>query len=326
MNVDGGKESFTGEEIAELQRRVIKYKEDNGFGWSGVGLKMGIPNGTISQFAPGTYKGDMAAIAAKVHRFFLHAEVQDELARDAPIAPGFQATKTAKRVMGTLAWGQRGKFVAVVGDPGTGKTAALKQYQVANPNVWMMTASPSRACINSMLLALVQAMGAKARQFGRSHALAALAREKVEGRRGLIIVDEAQHLAAESLEELRVLHDETGVGLALVGNREVLTRVEGAAREAAFAQLYSRMSLRLVLPAPAAADVDVLLNAWEISDARQRDFLSRIALKPGGGGVRSLTATLEYATVMAQQADDEPRVLDHLKDAWTALSSRSAAA
>jgi hypothetical protein len=46
----------------------------------------------------------------------------------------------------------------------------------------------------------------------------------------------------------------------------------------------------------------------------------------GGGGVRSLTNTLEYATVMAQDDDESVRVLDHIKDAWVALSTRTATA
>lgn len=326
MNVDRGKESFTPEEIAELQQRTVRYKEINGFSWSAMGYKMGIPTGTLSQFAPGTYKGDMAAIAAKVHRYFLHAEIQDELARDAPIAPDFQPTRTSGRVIGTLAWGHRGKFVAIVGDPGTGKTAACDQYVATNPNAWKATSSPSKSRINPMLLSLVHAMGARGRQYGSSSVLSGMVREKLDGRRGLIIIDEAQHLAAESLEELRAIHDDTKVGLALVGNREVLSRVEGAAREAAFAQLYSRISLRLVIAAPAAGDVATLLDAWDVRTPKEREFLEKIALKPGGGGVRSLTATLEYATILAQQSEDEPRTLDHLRDAWTALSSRAAAA
>lgn len=326
MNVDRGKETFALEEIVDLRAKLDEYKRLNGYSWSTLAQKTGVAAGTVSQWVPGTYKGDNQAIAAKIHRFFLHQEAQDELERDAPIVPPFQPTPTSRRVMGTLSWSHRGKFVVIVGDPGAGKTAALDQYVATNPNCWKVTASPSKSRINAMLLALVQAQGAKGRQFGASATLAAMVRERVEHRRSLIVVDEAQHLASDALEELRAIHDETGVGLALCGNREVLTRVEGAARQAAFAQLYSRITLRLILPGPDPQDVDVLLAAWGVEAPKEREFLRNLALKAGGGGVRSLTATLEYATILAQQEAEEPRVLEHLKTAWTALSSRALAA
>ncbi len=141
-------------------------------------------------------------------------------------------------------------------------------------------------------------------------------REKVVGRQGLFLIDEAQHLSERALEEIRAIHDDTGVGVALVGNREVLTRIEGAGRTAAFAQLYSRVSIRHVFGQPETEDV---------ASTSERAMLRKVALKPGGGGLRSLTKTLELATLLAQQAGED-RVLDHLEGAWAQLSSRPLAA
>ena len=325
MNIDRGKDSWTPEEIDGLRARLREYRDTNGFSWNTIAAKTGVAYGTISQWVPGTYKGDNTSIAVKVHRFFQHLETQETIERDAPIVPDFRPTRTAARVMGNLSWAHRGKFTVVVGLPGTGKTAAVDQYVGTNPNVWRITVTPSSGAVNAMLLALVQAMGSR-RQFGASAALATIARDRLAGRPSLVVVDEAQRLTADALEELRGLHDRTGCGLSLVGNPEVLTRVEGAARSAAFAQLYSRISLRTIIERPDASDVETLLDAWEISEVKERDFLRKIALAPGGGGVRSLTNTLEYATVLAQGEDDGPRLLEHIKDAWSALSTRAAAA
>lgn len=56
-------------------------------------------------------------------------------------------------------------------------------------------------------------------------------REKLEGTNKVIIIDEAQHLQLRSLEEIRTWADanpitgQQGVGIALIGNTEVYTRM-----------------------------------------------------------------------------------------------------
>lgn len=325
MNIDVGKDSFTPEEIDALRAKTLEWKTRCGYSWATVQSRTGVAAGTVSQWVPATYKGDNQAIAVKMHRFFLHLETQETIERDAPIVPAFRQTKTAGRVMGNLAWAHRGKFTVVVGLPGVGKTAAVDQYVGTNPNVWRITVAPSSGKLNAMLLALSHAMGGR-RQCAASAALTSFVRERLAGRRALVVVDEAQRLAPDALEELRALHDETGCGLALVGNPEVLSRVEGASRSAAFAQLYSRISLRTIINRPDDSDVETLLEAWEITNGREREFLRKIALASGGGGVRSLTNTLEYATVLAQGEDEGPRLLEHIQEAWAALSTRAAAA
>ena len=46
--------------------------------------------------------------------------------------------------------------------------------------------------------------------------------DRVRGTHGLLIVDEAQHLDTRALEVLRGLHDQAGIGLALMGNEIAL--------------------------------------------------------------------------------------------------------
>ena len=73
-------------------------------------------------------------------------------------------------------------------------------------------------------------------------------REKLEGTNKVIIIDEAQHLQLRSLEEIRTWADanpitgQQGVGIALIGNTEVYTRMVGK-QEARFAQLFSRIRM-----------------------------------------------------------------------------------
>lgn len=327
MNIDRGKEDFTREEEAELQNRLCAFKADNGYSWGRVAILTGTAQGTISQWAIGKYNGGQGSqkVAAEIWRFFLHNDEQDAIERDAPIVPAFQETETAKRIIGAMGWAQQGELAVVVGDPGLGKTAALDQYAATHPNAWKATMSPSSASVHSMLLRVLRATGL-VRDGGPNHILAQLLRDRVANRNALLMIDEAQHLDPSALEELRHLHDETGCGLVLAGNREVLTRIEGESRAAAFAQLYSRTSLRIILSKPTRVDVEVLLNAWSVTAPKEREFLSGIAMAKGGGGVRTLTQTLKYATVSAMAEPEGVRVLDHFREAFAALSARTATA
>jgi DNA transposition AAA+ family ATPase len=139
----------------------------------------------------------------------------------------------------------------------------------------------------------------------------------------LLIIDEAQHLTVKSIEEIRSWHDATGIGIALFGNESVQQQLDGGMRSAAFAQIFSRVSLKIVRSFPLAADVDAMLEAWDVHDDKVRDEMHRIAQVPGA--LRGATFALELAHMLAS-GQGETLDLRHVQDAWAQLSSRTVAA
>ena len=73
--------------------------------------------------------------------------------------------------------------------------------------------------------------------------------QRLQGTKGLLILDEAQHLMLPALESLRSIHDATACGLVLMGNEAVYSRLSGR-HSAEFAQLYSRVGSVLKLENP----------------------------------------------------------------------------
>ena len=67
--------------------------------------------------------------------------------------------------------------------------------------------------------------------------------DRLKGSGRVLIVDEAQHLTVRALNHLRCISDESGVGIALVGNEEVYSKLRGSGK-ADFAQLCSRVGMR----------------------------------------------------------------------------------
>lgn len=314
MNIDRGQSSFEPEEIKELQRRLLDYKQYEGLSWDALGKKVNVPGGTLGPWSNAKYAGDVAAVAYKVNRFFLSEAAREDLERAAPIVPGFQWTKTSRMITSQLRWAHRGKFVIAVGTAGIGKTATIDQYCATTPNAFKATMSPATKSVSAMLLEILMALGVTTRTTGSRQVLTHIIQDRLTDVPALLVIDEAQHLDDEALEQLRAIFDKLPMfGVLLSGNPEVLTRIQGGSRQAAFAQLYSRVSYPHVYIRPEEEDVDVILAAWGVTHAKEIEFCRKVASLPGC--LRSITMTLELATLVSSGAD-EARCLTHIQDAW----------
>ena len=238
-------------------------------------------------------------------------------AEQLPAPPKWFCTPTAKRIDSTLAYAQLAGDIAVVyGGSGLGKTAAARRYASNWPNAWLATMTPSTAALGPCLERVLEACGVQ-EPGARGARLEAALRTRVNGDRGLLIVDEAQHLNLRALEALRGLHDATGAGLALLGNELVYTRLTGGRRAAEFAQLFSRVGKRLRLTQVEDGDVDALLAAWGAKLSMDRGLRPvALAIARKHGGLRGLTKTLRLAALLAEGEAVEER---HMRTAWKDL-------
>jgi len=308
-------------DIEEQRGWLRGYREQTGASWSELSKRTGIPQGTVSQFAGERgYAGDEQRVADQVYRFRQLLASQASIDVTAPERPGFFETKTSEQLTNMLAWAQRGKIVVAALGPGLGKTETARQYRQCYPNVFMATMRPSTAGVNNMQVEVLEAMGDK-NASGTPQRLSRRICDRVDNLASpLIIIDEAQHLSEKALEEVRSWNDATGVGIALFGNAGVLHRLEGGNRREAFAQLYSRVDMRVQRAQPIPGDVEALADAWMVHDAAILACLQRICMTPGG--LRNGTKAMELGSMIAA-SEGKPLIAGHLQDAWAQLSSRS---
>lgn len=196
-------------------------------------------------------------------------------------ADTFVETKTARRIQDALAFAKaNGDLVCIYGGPGVGKTRSIGHFAGQYAHVWTVTATPSSSTVVPALEEIAEAVGVTDASGGARRIQRAI-RQRIRGLGGLLIIDEAQHLRPAALEEIRALHDATGVGLAFVGNVSVFSRLAGG-KQASFAQLFSRIGLRLYLEAPVAADVAKLAkDRWNVTDRQVLELLGHVASQPG---------------------------------------------
>ena len=279
--------------------------------------EIGISGSALSQWLAGKYGGDQAAVAERVQSWLAARAERAVLSESLPKPPGWIETPTAARIDAALSYAQlTGDIAIVYGGAGLGKTMTARHYAAKRPNAWIATMTPATQALSPCLERVLEACGVRA-STERAVQLEAALRTKVDGSRGLLIVDEAQHLGLRALEALRGLHDTTLCGLALLGNELIYTRITGGRRAAEFAQLFSRVGKRVRLTQVDKGDVAALLDGWGAKLSGGRELrAAAVAIARTPGGLRGLTKSLRLASLYAEGAPVEAR---HVRAAWREL-------
>ena len=188
--------------------------------------------------------------------------------------------------------------LGISGAPGVGKTSTIKRYAKTTPNVWVATASPAVGSMAAILKLIGIAVNARGGY--RNYDLAREITARITGTRGLLVIDEFQHLSLPALEQIRAIHDAAEIGIALVGNEAGYAHMTGGTRRLDHAQLFSRCAPVLRLPSPKEDDVNAVLDAWQVTGKAVKEFALQVA--SGAGGLRVLVKMLEQAALFAPDA------------------------
>ncbi|MBV7315480.1 AAA family ATPase [Shewanella sp. NIFS-20-20] len=264
---------------------------------SQVSQEISVSPSTLSQILNGQYKANPAKMIEKLDKWLRMREQRDATPS---VDPGFVMTVTAKQIMDDLAYAQITESIVVIyGASGVGKSKTLDEYQRCNNNVWKVTASPSRSSLTECLYEIAMELGMD--QAPRTKGpLARVIRQRLKGSEGLIIIDEADHLDYPTLEELRILQEETGIGMVLVGNNKVYTQLTGGRRNEDFARLFSRIAKKRGIHKTKQADVRAIAEAWHVNGSSEMSLMLQISERPGG--LRLLSKTLKLAAMFAKGA------------------------
>ena len=297
-------------------RRVREEIDRSELSQRQAAVQVGISDSALSQWLAGKYEGDDKAVTAKAVRWLNSRAKRSELVGRMPEAPNWVETPTAKRILGGLSYAQMAADIAIVyGGAGLGKSKAAERYRELNPNVWVAVMTAGSRSMAGCLERVAMACGLRSVN-ARPWRLEVEIADRIRDTHGLLIVDEAQHLDTRALEVLRGLHDQAGIGLALMGNELLYARLTGGRRSAEFAQLFSRVGKRVRLTQPTQTDVDSMLKAWSIGGAGERAQALDISRQPGG--LRGLTKALRLASMMAE---GQAVAAGHLKSAWKELAA-----
>lgn len=266
--------------------------------------QLGVTAGLLSAYRSQKYQGSIQNVEAKLSEFFRHTdEAAAAQAKAEPYKPAesYVPTSISQDVYNTIQYCQIERGMVILhGDAGIGKTKGAQKYVSDNPATAIyIQASPTFGSLGSFLKILARTLGIAETKSKLD--LVLNIRDKLDGTNRVLIVDEAQHLKLQALEEIRTLSDpnmitgKPGIGIVLIGNSEVYDRMLGR-QEARFAQLFSRIRMnRLYLTGNITKqDVEKLFPALRTAgNEKQMDFL--LGVSKSKWGIRGAVNVYENA-------------------------------
>ncbi|MEM9734213.1 MAG: AAA family ATPase [Pseudomonadota bacterium] len=288
-------------------RKVREIATQSGRSKADIARRAGINNARLNTWYDGEYAGDFHAVTEEVERWLKSVEAMDKLRATIPSEPPFVQTKTAREIEMTLLYAQmQRELVIVTTGSGVGKTATCKRFRDASPHVHLVTMRPNTKRNFGMLQEIGRVIGVRRTNSADfDHAIG----ERLEqgGGDALLIIDEAQELNDEAVNQLRFFPDNFRCGVALVGNDEIYTRFHQKGGPS-YAQIKGRIGKRLKRMEPRPEDIVQILDGWRVTDPEQRELLK--AIGEGEGALRNMAKTYVVAQGYALGADREVNAND----------------
>lgn len=335
MNVNPGKTEFSEAEHTALIAEVRAVMASDKLSQANLARETEVPDSTLSQYLNGKYPNETgrADTAGKLRRWLMARVEARKIRKRVPVEPAYIELEGSEAIIDVLAYAREtGDMVLETGMPGVCKTSAARQYAGATPRVWYAAMDTTTSGVPTMLLEILAAMGAPD-AVGTPQKLIQKICAMAMVAKGLIIIDEAQHLSPKALEALRSINDRTKnagqpLGIAVLGNEVAYSAVGPTGGKAAFAQVSSRFAHRNFIQSPLNRDAGRLAQAW--ADVNQEAvtevelaFCREIARRPGG--LRNIEKTMRKAIITAR-GGDEPLSIEHLRSAYETLAGQRQAA
>lgn len=300
-------------EWENLTAKVREVARLSGMIKTDVAKRADMPLGTFSPWYDGTYSGNYTNQATKI-RNFLRAHEETIAANAAAIEePEWVDTPTATSVVNALSYAQQAPAMATITlGSGMGKTTCAKRYAQTHPNAYRVVLRPSISSVSAVLREVAKVLGIQERDPNK---LPEAIGEKVKrnGKRSLLMIDEAQWATDRAVNELRFFLDEYGCGLALLGNDEVNSRFGSTTPKEGMAQIHRRTGARIRVLKPTATDISMFVAAWGFEDLDVVRLLKVIGGKPGYLG--QVTETIKLASILAAGAG-RPIDAAAIRQAW----------
>lgn len=235
---------------AALQAQLDAYlSEQSGLPQSKAAAMIGVSPTALSQYRNSKYPGDVEAVESKIEEFLRTRSAAAQAEKAPYLSAGYVPTSVSEDVYKAIQYCQLERGIVVLhGDAGIGKTRGAARFVQDNPaNAIYIRCTPVGGTLTAMLRQLGTALKLPATRNRLELSMAI--HDRLKGTDKVIIIDEAQNLRFDALEELRSLSDpddltgESGTGICLIGNSEVYSRMLGK-QEAQFAQQFSRVRFR----------------------------------------------------------------------------------
>lgn len=214
-------------------------------------------------------------------------------------------------------------FMVLLGETGTGKTTLLNRVLARRlPNLQLACVSNPRLSFEEIIRVVLPQLGVVTNERGKLELLQALERavaNRPRGSRAAIIIDEAQNLSDETLEDLRLLVNSAGaqdheLQIVLMGHPELLDRLSAHHLRQLRERISTKVSLAALTEIESVAYIDCRLRAQNASarifDANAIKYLVATA----AGIPRRLNVLCHNALLLAYSKNQNPVTLEVVRE------------
>jgi DNA transposition AAA+ family ATPase len=303
------------ERIGRLRMQARQIMTSAGWSNADAARRFDVSPSVFSEWMRNIYKGNSVAIADQIERGLAVVDAQ-LVSQSALIGePRFVETSVARQVIQALTFAQTGPTMALITlGSGLGKTVALQWYQNSRAHAYRVAIEPVEGKARFMLRKIARVLGIPDQFRIADYAGKIAERLKRDGgRQPLLMIDEAQNLSDDAVNQLRFLLDEAQCGLALAGNEDLMARYSLSATREGYGQIHRRVGVRVHVKQAPTADVDLILQEIGVSDADMVRLAHQIAARPGGLG--QVVDTFKLASMLAF-GSGEALAAGHVKAAW----------
>jgi DNA transposition AAA+ family ATPase len=309
--MDHGDDNSAGENQQPLAAKVRDAIAARGLSQAEAARQADMSGGALSSFLAGRYKGDNEELARKLSAWLGSLSSGDGLTATFEAIKAYAETPTSMRIKDVLEFAKAmGLIASIAGTSGIGKTRTLKHFAETSTAVWYCEFSEDTTSVYATLAEVADAVGITKLPL-RPDELRREIVARIKRTKGLLLCDEAQHLTPKGFEQIRTLHDRTGIGIVFAGHLDLSDKI------ARLPQLDGRVSAPLRIGAAKPADADALFASWGFDCKQSRDFLRPFARQ--ATGLRKIANAYRLAATYAAGAG-APVAFEHIRQAWAALA------
>jgi len=270
--------------LNEELKKLIKEKE---YTLSYVSRAINMSNATLHLWLSGTYTGNVKKVDEAVKNF-----LEIEKLREKKISIEFVNTSIVEDVYDVArVCHVDGEIGVCCGEPGVGKTYAVKKYAIENTDVILIEADLGYTT-KVLFSEIHKKLGFDG--LGTIHNMLQDIITKLKSSGRLIIIDEAEHLPYKALDLLRRIYDKANVGILLVGMPRLIMNLRGEKRQ--YAQLFSRVGISTKLTGLTQADTKEIIR----SVLPENKDVYKLLYENCAGNTRVLVKLLVRAIKLAQ--------------------------
>jgi DNA transposition AAA+ family ATPase len=251
-----------------LAIRLDEYCQKYGISNNKAAQAIGYTASVLSQWRKGEYKGDNAAVEAKVKAWLDIQEARIE-AGAVPFVPleRTEHIKTAVRIAH-----EEKTIGLVLGSSGCGKSRTMDEYASIYPNTVLLKCDPTMG-LSTVILAVAGALGLDTK--GRLSEISDRLVGELRRRDIVVIFDEADYLTDNVMEWARiVINDKGGSALVFVGLPRIENRIKNLRGD--HRQLENRVGMMMKVEEVGEKDIhEILSTIWpNIEPEAEKTFAS----------------------------------------------------